>query len=205
VATAQFVRPAGFAKERRTSDVVASISMQVDNQFIGGLSARLAKANVKPSPPREVTPRRRLVAQPSRQPAPAPALPNTEVTLNVSATSELVTRTIAAVLRERQIPVTQADEERGLVGIGPIPLNDAQMRKAIPAEFIRGMKQVMGRYYVSFNIDRAVDQSSQVIVSALIILEDSVYSPIGGRIVPSNGSLEKQYSETVIQAVQRLR
>ena len=205
VATAQFVRPAGFAKERRTSDIVASISMQVDNQFIGGLSARLAKANVKLSPPREVTPRRRLVTQPSRQPAPAPALPNTEVTLNVSATSELVTRTIASVLRERQIPVTQANEERGLVGIGPIPLNDAQMRKAIRAEFFRGMKQVTGRYYVSFNIDRAADRSSQVIVSAIIILEDQVYSPVGGRIVPSNGSLEKEYSETVIQAVQRLR
>ena len=51
VATAQFVRPAEFAKERRTSDVVASISMQVDNQQIGGLSVRLADANVRVSAP----------------------------------------------------------------------------------------------------------------------------------------------------------
>jgi hypothetical protein len=205
VATAQFVRPAGFAKERRTSDVVASISMQVDNQFIGGLSARLAKANVKLSPPREVTPRRRLVAQASGQPASAPALPNTEVTLNVSASSELVTRTIASVLRQRHILVAQADEERGLVSIGPIPLNKAQMREAVTAEFFRGMKRVTGRYYVSFKIDRIADQRSQVIISALIILENADYSPIGGRIVPSNGSLEKQYSEIVVQAVQGLR
>jgi hypothetical protein len=53
VATAQFVRPAGVEKERRTSDVVASISMWVDNQLIGGLSALLAKANepAQPAPP----------------------------------------------------------------------------------------------------------------------------------------------------------
>jgi hypothetical protein len=50
VVTAQFVRPARFAKERRTSDVVASISMQVDNQFIGDLSALLAKANAPGQP-----------------------------------------------------------------------------------------------------------------------------------------------------------
>jgi hypothetical protein len=207
VATAQFVRPARFARQRRTSDVVASISMQVDNQFIGGLSARLAKANVRLSPPREVTPRRRLVAQASGQPAPtpAPASPNTDVTLDVSATRELVTRTIDSVLRQRQILVAQADEERGLVSIGPIPLNNAQMRKAVTAEFFRGTKQVTGRYYVSFKINRVADQRSQVIISALIILENAVYSPIGGRIVPSNGSLEKQYSETVLQAVQGLR
>jgi len=206
VATAQFVRPARVAKQRRTSDVVASISMQVDNQFIGGLSARLAKANVNLSPPREVTPRRRLVAQVSRQPAAAPASPNTEVTLNISASSELVARTIASVLRQRQTPVLQADEERGLVSIGPIPLNKAQVREAVTAEFFRGMKQVTGRYYVSFKIDRIADQRSQAIISALIILENAQdYSPIGGRIVPSNGGLEKQYSEIVLQAVQGLR
>ena len=208
MATAQFVRPARFAKRRRTSDVVASVSMQVDNQFIGGLSARLAKANVKPSPPREVTPRRRLVAQASSQPAPAPEpappLPNTDVTLDVSAASELVTRAIASVLRQRQIPLAHADEERGRVSIGPIPLNDAQMREAVPAEFFRGMKQVTGRYYLSCKIDRVADQTSRVIISALIVLEyPEVSSPIGGRIVPSNGSLEKLYSETVLQAVHR--
>jgi hypothetical protein len=209
VGTAQFVRPARFARQRRTSDVVASISMLVDNQFIGGLSARLAKANVKPSPRREARPKRRLVAQASGQqsaPAAAPALPNTEVTLDVSATSEFVTRTIASALRQRQIPLAHADEERGRVSTGPVPLNDAQMREAVTAEFLRGMRQVTGRYYVSFKIDRVADQRSQVIISALIILENAeLNSPIGGRIVPSNGSLENQYSETVLQAVQQLR
>ena len=55
MATAQFVRPAGFEKARRTNDVVASISMQVDNQLIGGLSALLAKANepAQPAPARQ--------------------------------------------------------------------------------------------------------------------------------------------------------
>jgi WD40-like Beta Propeller Repeat len=64
VATAQFVRPAGVEKERRTSDVVASISMRVDNQLISGFSVLLAKANAPaqpappPQPPRR-TPRSR--------------------------------------------------------------------------------------------------------------------------------------------------
>jgi hypothetical protein len=61
VATARFVRPAEFAKERRTSDVVASISMQVDNQQIGGLSVRLAEANAPAQPaPAPRPPRRTL-------------------------------------------------------------------------------------------------------------------------------------------------
>ena len=186
VATAQFVRPAGFAKLPRTNDVVASISMQVDNQIIGGLSARLAKANVKVPPPREVQPRPRLMtqapAQPAPAPAPAPATPNTDVTLNVSAAPALVTRTIASALRERQLPVAQVDEERGLVSSGPIPLNGAQMREAVTAEFFRGLKEGTGRHYVSFKIDRAADERSQVIVSVRIVLEKAeVNSPIGGR------------------------
>jgi hypothetical protein len=206
VATVEFVRPAGFAKLRRTNDVVASISMQAENQIIGGLSARLAKANVKVSPPREVQPRPRLMAQAPGQAAPAPAAPNTEVTLNVSAAPALVTRTIASALRERQVPVAHVDDERGLVSSGPIPLNGAQMREAVTAEFFRGLKEGTGRYYVSFKIDRAADERSQVIVSVRIVLEKAeVNSPIGGQLVPSNDSLEKQYSEIVTQTVERLR
>jgi hypothetical protein len=206
VATAEFVRPAGFAKLARTNDVVASIFMQVDDQIIGGLSARLAKANVKVPPVREVPRRRRLMAQAPAKPPPAPAAPTTAVALNASAAPALVTSAIASVLRERQIPVAQVDEEHGIISSGPNPLDGAQMREAVTTEFIRGLKEGTGRYYVSFKIDRAADQQSQVTVSARIILEDAEDdSPIGGRVVPSNGSLEKQYSEIVAQAVQRLR
>lgn len=203
VASAEFVRPPRFAKLQRTNDVVASMSMQMDNQIIGGLSARLAKANVKVSPPREELPRPRLMTQAPAQFA--PATPSTDVTLNVSAAPALVTRTIASALRERQLPVAQTDEGRGLVSSGPIPLNDAQMREPVMAEFLRGLKEAMGQYYVSFKVDKdAADERSQVIVSVSIILENGeANSPIRGRVVPSNGSLEKQYSEMVTQAVQR--
>jgi hypothetical protein len=45
-----------------------------------------------------------------------------------------------------------------------------------------------------------------VIISVSILLEKAeVNSPIDGQLAPSNGSLEKQYSEMVTQAVQRLR
>jgi hypothetical protein len=44
-----------------------------------------------------------------------------------SAIADLVTSTIASVLPEWQILVAQADEQRGLVSIGPIALNDAQI------------------------------------------------------------------------------
>jgi hypothetical protein len=207
VASAEFVRPLGFAKLQRTNDVVASMSMQVDNQIIGGLSARLAKANVKVSPPRRELPRPRLMTQAPAQSAPATATPNTDVTLNVSAAPALVTRAIASALRERQIPVAQVDEQRGLVSSGPIPLNDAQMREAVAVEFLHGLKEATGQYYVSFKVDKdTTDERSQVIVSVSIILENGeADSPIRGRVVASNGSLEKQYGEMVTQAVQRLR
>jgi hypothetical protein len=206
VATAEFVRPAGFAKLQTRNDVVASISMQVDNQIIGGLSARLAKANVKVSTPREAQPRPRLMTQAPAQPAPATAAANTDVTLNVSAAPALVTRTIASALRERQLPVAQVDEERGLISSGAVPLNEAQMRDAVTAEFSRDLKEPKGLHYVSFKIDRAADERSQVTVSVRIVLEHAEgYSPISGWIAPSNGSLEKEYGEMVTQAVQPLR
>ena len=139
--------------------------------------------------------------------APAPATPNTDVTLDVSAAPALVTRAIASALGERQLPVAQVDAERGLVSSGPIPLNDAQMREAVAAELLRGLKEATGQHYVSFKIDRdAADERSQVIVSVRIFLgKAEVNSPIGGELVPSNGSLEKQYSEMVTQAVPRSR
>jgi hypothetical protein len=207
VATAQFMRPAGFAKLPRTNDVVASISMQVDNQIIGGLSARLARANVTVSPPREVQPRPSLMTQAPAQPVPTPPMANTDLTLNVSAAPALATRVIGSALRERQVPVAQVDEEHGLVSSDPIPLNNAQVKEAVTAEFLRDLKEARGRYDVSFKIDRdAADDRSQVIVSVRILLQKAeVNSPIGGELAPSNGSLEKQYGEMVTQAVQRLR
>jgi hypothetical protein len=181
--------------------------MQVGNQIIGGLSARLAKANVKVSPPREVQRRSRLMTQAPAQPTPARATTNTDVTLNVSAAPAFVTRTITSALRERQVPVAQVDEERGVVSSGPIALDGAQMKEAVTAEFLRDLKEATGRYYVSFNINRdAADERSKVNVSVRILMEKAeINSPIGGDLAPSNGSLEKQYAEMVTQAVQRLR
>ena len=101
-------------------------------------------------------------------PAPAPATPNTDVTLNVSAAPALVTRTIASALRERQLPVARADEERGLVSSGPIPLNDAQMRELVTAEFLRGLKEATGPYYVSFKVDKGDAVRSQVMISVAL-------------------------------------
>ena len=123
------------------------------------------------------------------------------------AAPALVARTIASALQERQIPVTQVDEERGLVSSGQIPLNDTQMREAVPTEFLHGLNGATGRYYVSFKVDRdAADDGSRVVISVLIVLEQvGINSPMDGRVAPSNGSLERQYGEMVTQAVQRLK
>lgn len=204
VATLELARPPGFEYERRTQDVVASVSMQVGEQLVGGASVRLARANIDVKPPRDVR-HRPLIAQAPTGPAPTPEVaPNTAVTLELPAGSDIVVRAIVGALREQQIPIAQVDEERGLVSSGPVPLNAGQMREAVLAALFKDLKEATGRYYVSFKVEKAADQSSQLVVSVRIILEKAqVDSPIGGRVVPSNGSLEKQHAERIVRAVRR--
>jgi hypothetical protein len=204
VATLELARPAQFDKEQRTQDVVAHVSMLVDNKPVGGLSIRLARANVRVRPAVEPASPGTRVAQgatPSPMPSPA-APPNPAVTLNVPALPVAAVRAIAAVLEQQRVPVSQADAERGLVSAGPVPLNGAQMREVIPPQFLQGIREATGRYYVTFKLDR-FEQSTRVTVTTLIVVEKAeLDSPIGGRILPSNGTLERRFAQAVTQAVQ---
>jgi hypothetical protein len=205
-ASLDITRPAQFEKQRRTQDVVAHVSMLVDNKPVGGLSVRLAKANVVMQPPRDVKPVVR-VAQAQTQPTPrADTAPNTSVVLNLASDRALTLRAISAAFEQQKIPVVQVDAERGLISSGPVPLNATAMRSAIPAALFRDLKGATGRFYLSVKVDQEGQQNSRATVSARIILEKAeLDSPIGGRVVPSNGSLEKRLADAVQQALQRLR
>jgi hypothetical protein len=130
----------------------------------------------------------------------------TAVTLTTRAVPGLVVRAIAESLRQRQLPVEQVDEERGLVSSGSISLSAAQVREHItPQAAVALTPEQDGRYFVSFKVERA-EQGARVDVSVRIIVEGGdLDSPIGGKVVPSNGTLERQQIDAVTQAVQRLQ
>jgi hypothetical protein len=206
VATLQLTRPPDFDKQQRTSDVVASISLQVDGKPVGGgLSFLLARRNARSDAADQ--PDSTRIAQETTPQMPAPAAPaNPTVTLTARAAPAAVMRAIAGVLEQQRVPVSQADAERGLVSAGPAPLNATQMREVIPAQFMEGVREATGRYYVSFKLDRTTDQSTQVTVTTLIVVEKAeLDSPIGGRVFPSNGTLERRFAQAVTQAIQDLR
>ncbi len=206
MADLMFTRPAGFQKEKRTTDVVANISMLAGTEPVGGVSVRLAKATVAVKPPSEKTNPRQLVAQAQPAQAPAPeATPQTVATL--PGNPALIARAAAEVLRSRKEPIAQVDPERGLVSSGSVPLRGQALRQVVPTRFVAGMPaDAEGRYLVSFHAESAADNQSRVTIGVRVIIGNpAADSPVGGMVVPSNGALEKQYVQLLTEQVRRMR
>jgi hypothetical protein len=84
-------------------------------------------------------------------------------------------------------------------------MTSEELRAAV-ADSANLPRQPVGRYLVSFKADRDTNGGTRLVISVRIIVErDNLHSPIGGRVVPSNGSLEKQHLASVMQTLQNLR
>ncbi len=206
VATLTLVRPLDFEKQRRAQDVVASISMQVGSKTVGGLSLRLARANIQAKPSGVVN-RKVLKAQgaphmlvPTR-PRPVP------VQATVPRPPQTVIEAVVRMLRERKYRVAQVDPLRGIVSSGAVPLNVGQIRQVVVQEFARNLPaDAAARYFVSVQVKSPSPQSSQITVSARVVLENRFAdSPIGGWLVPSSGALERQILAAVVQRLRAAR
>jgi hypothetical protein len=206
VATVDFTRPPDFRSERHIADVVASISMDADGQTIGGLSVRLLKANAKPQPRSE--PQRPPVPQKSNESqSPSVDFQSQAMTIDMPENRELVVRALAQSLKEQQQPVAQVDEKRGIVSSGSIPLKAEQIREFVKPAIAKSLSpEATGRYFISFKVEGTGPENSRVTVSSRIILGNpNADSPIGGRVVPSNGVLEKQQLAFFTQVLQQLK
>lgn len=206
VATMTLIRPPDFEKQRRAQDVVASISMQVGSKTVGGLSVRLARANIQVKPSGVVN-RKTLRAQGPRHPLVRKPQRPVPIQTTVPRPPQTVIEAVVRVLRERKYRVAQVDGPRRIVSSGAVPLNASQIRQVVMPEFARNLPaDATARYYVSFRVESASPQSSQITVSARVVLENRFAdSPIGGWLVPSSGALERQILAVVVQRLRTSR
>jgi hypothetical protein len=202
VASLVLARPPGWTDQRRTQDVVASVSMVIDGRRIGGISVLLARANVKVKKSPAST---KITISGTRPAKAAPIMPESKPTAEprvlVAAPAQVALRTLAEQLREQKIPVAVVDDKSGIVSSGSVPLTHQQLLAAIPPEFAKSLpSQAHGRYLISFATRSLDGERTEIRVSTRIILDGSqVDSPIGGNLVPSNGALEQQQIRLMAQ------
>lgn len=179
-------------------DLVLNIDSVVNGRVVSGFSVLLARANVPPGHKATIGGNRvvsRQVAQSVPRAAPSPR--TFALTAPVAAAG--VSQSIARYLAEQRIAVVQNDPARGLVSSGAIPLSNEQLLAAIaPEARINVPEGAAGKYFVSFKTTPDETQGgvvrSRIVVSVrIIVLLNDIDSPLGGRFVPSNGSLEQHF------------
>jgi len=212
LAEVRFVGPREF-KSRQ--DVVAEVTVLLNGKPYGGISARLYRSPERQpdlhglgpakgyywqvKPPRKI----KSIVGP-RQPQPKPLPPRTipahvKVRQTFPAGYERVFQAIVRTLQERRQGPAVANRERGLINTVGIKLSPAEVReRAVSVEGIESLEH--GYAIVSFWLQPAGNRT-QVGVDTLIAVDDELESP-AGRILKSNGSLEKALLAEVARLLQ---
>ncbi|HYU31114.1 MAG TPA: sialidase family protein [Thermoanaerobaculia bacterium] len=209
LAKVQFTVPPNF---RSRQDVVADISLRVGRDVVGGISARLYRAKGRAADLSGLGP----FKAPLPQPAPAqggnmgkpeepvqradPGFQPRTIPDGVrfrqvfKADFDTTLKMIIALLQRRNEGVSLSDRERGLVNTVSINLTNEQLLKLITPEQRKRADGAPGRYLLSFYL-HPVEGGTEVGVASLILTRDLADSPLGGRALKSNGTLERQHLE----------
>lgn len=158
--------PEGFESRRIKKDVVAHIDMLVNEEIIGGLSIRLARAQESKGR-------------------------NIEV-VKFKEREDKLFELILAMLKERDVPVSLANPKSFLINTGPVNLNRRQLQTATDEDEHKRISRDGGRYIASFKVTKS-DDGSQVEIAVLILAEAPVGSMLGGTPMPSSGALERSF------------
>ncbi|MGA9018764.1 MAG: sialidase family protein [Candidatus Cybelea sp.] len=203
VGTLTLTRPPASVTQHLTHDLVVNIDSVVDGKIVGGFSVLLARANV-PIEKASTTGTMKIVSEQvaaSIEPQ-APSARTFDLTAPVA--TDVARTTIKSYLAERQIPVVQDDARRGLISSGAVTLSNQDLLNAIPPQaHVMVPAGATGKYYVTFKTESGEEQAGRstthVVVSVRIIVlsPKDLDSPLGGRIVPSNGSLEQSFLDTL--------
>jgi hypothetical protein len=185
------------ATEHLTQDLVENVSTVINGKVIGGFSILLAKANTPaPKPVLDVnTVSRNLGA------AAAIQVPPVEPhTLTVPTTVAATHQSVVTYFKGRKISIRQNIPAQGLLSAGAITLSHAGLLAAVPEAFQKSIPaDATGRYFVTVKTtEGAVNgttPSSNVVISVRILVAkpNDFDSPLNGRLVPSNGSLEQSF------------
>ncbi|MEA2689166.1 MAG: hypothetical protein QOD51_1773 [Candidatus Eremiobacteraeota bacterium] len=201
-------RPPDYETQRRERDVVANASLVIDGRSVGGISYLIAKANAAPEKRPAPGPIRISSTRPSNVPtAPPEPTPTPVPRVVVAADAAPATRALAELLRSENIPVAAVDEKAGIVSSGSIPLSRSQVAGAVPARFAAILRpEARGYYLLSFATRSTQPGQTEISVSVRIILTSSeIDTALGGRLLPSNGSLERRQLQLLAEHLKVLR
>lgn len=138
--------------------------------------AQTSKETAKAAPPQPTPPRQFQVAVP------------------MSPTA--VHRSLTAYVASQGLSLLQNDPEKRLISSSAIPLSHDQLIQSItPSARSLVPANAVGKYFVTFKTTNAAAASAQVTVSTriLVVTSQDLDSPLGGRIVASNGTLEQRH------------
>jgi len=199
VGTITLTKPPASITEHLTHDLVIDVSTVIDGRPLSGFSVLLARAKVQPRKP-EIAGPPRIVSKEAARAVPPQTPPRPEIFEMAAPMAQAeVHQSIAAYLTSQKIKIDQNDPARGLVTSAAIPLNHQQLLNAI-TEHARGMVPTSadGFYFVTFKTTpqkEGAPAGSHITVSTRILVKTSqnLDSPLGGRLLPTNGSLERSY------------
>lgn len=190
--------------KRSGKDVVANVSVEIDKKIVGGFSMRLAKSKDRRAEDQAVEENVKKNPQDNR-PARADSSFKDEIRKDAvetfSADADTAYKAILSILQQLKEPIALADREKRLINTGSINVPNSRLREIISKEFLEFLGKQDGRYVLSIRLENDGGKT-KVTISPLIIVNSLAENPLGGRPVPSNGSLEKQHFSLLQKALQ---
>lgn len=114
-----------------------------------------------------------------------------------SAKYDEVFDVILKVLEEKNESVSLADRDRGHINTGSIEMAAERLAQIVDKKSSALMANLDGRYLITFYLRKVDLENTTVTVNPLIIVKTESASHIGGRIVISNGTLEKEHLDAI--------
>ncbi|MGD0051438.1 MAG: sialidase family protein [Vulcanimicrobiaceae bacterium] len=194
VGTITLTRPPASVTAHLTHDIVVNVDSVVNGKVTGGFSIRLARANTRAAAPKAL-PVRIVSKQVAESIPPVEPSPKVyEFTAPLAATA--ARQSILDYFASSRIAVSQNDTEHGIISSKAVPLSNAALLNAIPAEAHKFVPAgATAKYFVSVRTTPGEGATAHVVVSVRIIVltPQDLDSPLGGRLVPSNGTLEQSF------------
>lgn len=182
----------GKATYSQGSDLTASLKDHVTG-------AGLLLASEKDSRAQDTQRASTQTSKETAKPARPQSTPAKQFQLAVPMAPAAVHRTLAEYVASQGLSLLQNDPEKRLISSSAIPLNHDQLLQSITPS---GQKLVpenaVGKYFLTFkttNAGTGAVARAQVTVSTriLVVTSQDMDSPLGGRIVASNGVLEQKH------------
>jgi hypothetical protein len=179
-----------WTRKESESDLAASLK-----EYVTGVGPRLTLEKTAAAPEQRVSKQTSKETPKSALPQPTTAK---QFQLAVPMAPTAVHRSLEAYVASQGLSIIQNDPEKRLISSSAIPLSHGQLVESItPSAQELVPQNAVGKYFVTFKTTNAgigASASAKVTVSTriLVVTSQDLDSPLGGRIVTSNGTLEQK-------------